>query len=193
MGYMKPIKSQRKKNQNTVTAGTLAREPQPMRWNEITDGHWAEGCSTSEACYFNWIQRAPQDLSLLTALTFSFFQGRMMPSSFPVVKTNLMRYRRSRLHLSLKNLQPHPTVCSLCRQDSCSTAACFPGKAKYFLITYLASQPAAQAISISKGKQAPQPSGYADNEPGTENLIVLTLKTGTFQITFCIFSITKSQ
>lgn len=29
-----------------------------MRWNEITDGHWAEGCSTSEACYFNWIQRA---------------------------------------------------------------------------------------------------------------------------------------
>lgn len=37
---------------------TLAREPQPMRWNEITDGHWAEGCSTSEACYFNWIQRA---------------------------------------------------------------------------------------------------------------------------------------
>ena len=59
MGYMKPIKSQRKKNQNTVTAEHLHGEPQPMRWNEITDGHWAEGCSTSEACYFNWIQRAP--------------------------------------------------------------------------------------------------------------------------------------
>lgn len=30
-----------------------------MQWNGITDsGHWAEGCSTSEACDFNWIQRA---------------------------------------------------------------------------------------------------------------------------------------
>lgn len=29
-----------------------------MRWNEITyGGHWAKGCSTSETCYFYWIQR----------------------------------------------------------------------------------------------------------------------------------------
>lgn len=31
---------------------------EPMWWNEITyGGHWAKRCSTSETCYFNWIQR----------------------------------------------------------------------------------------------------------------------------------------
>lgn len=48
-----------KKNKNTVTAEHLCGEPQPMQWNGITDGgHWGEGCSTSEARDFNWIQRA---------------------------------------------------------------------------------------------------------------------------------------
>lgn len=30
-----------------------------MWWNEIAySGHWVKRCSTSETCYFNWIQRA---------------------------------------------------------------------------------------------------------------------------------------
>lgn len=40
------------------SAKNASTEAEPMWWNEITyGGHWAKRCSTSETCYFNWIQR----------------------------------------------------------------------------------------------------------------------------------------
>lgn len=47
-----------KKNQKTVKAEHLhGATANAVKWDHRWR-HWAEGCSTSEACYFNWIQRA---------------------------------------------------------------------------------------------------------------------------------------
>lgn len=46
-------KNQRNRKGYTCTRATANAVKWDHRWRR-----WAEGCSTSEACYFNWIQRA---------------------------------------------------------------------------------------------------------------------------------------
>lgn len=166
-----------------------------MRWNEITDGHWVEGCSTSEACYFNWIQRA----SFRTCLSWLHW-----PFPFPKAAWVL---KLIGCENKSDEVSKEPPPVFLWRIYSLvplfaryvdrivvqQLLAPLEKRNIFSLPTWPASQPAAQAISISKANMLfNQVAILTMNQVLKSTSNCSHSERGTFQITFA-FSITRAN
>lgn len=162
-------KIEKNKNKNTVTAEHLCGEPQPMQWNGITDGgHWGEGCSTSEARDFNWIQRA----SFGTCLSWLNW-----PFPFPKAAWVLKLIGGENKSDEVAEEPPpvflgriYSLVPLFARYVDRIVVQQLLASLEKENIFSLPTEPASQKPNDLhfKGKHAFKPSGYADNEPGIE-------------------------